>query len=150
MLNSCLELQDEIIAAVNRQLETIVKSARKKNGPGGYGTFKKPGKYLPSTPYVPDYSEIWSHLGTFKTQSYDRVESPLEEKNIASTSEKRGLLVDTTTAKKALWHFKYAKSAMGSVPPFGSGIDSKDWELFKLMSKMSVYVPILIAMYQNA
>jgi hypothetical protein len=120
---------------------------------GGYGTITKSAGYAPNVKYV-NYDKLWSHLGSFRTKGmYDKGESSNERamKNGESSRE----MVSQETLSKAAAHFKYfARPASmeahpdmytvtGLVPPTGSGVNSKDWEKYALMMKMSIYQPIL-------
>jgi len=114
---------------------------------GGYGTVSK-DYGLSGTAKYTDYSKLWSHLGSFKTQNmYADTESSnqIAMNNGESTRE----AVSTETIEKAAKHFKYFVSGdivgdIGFVPPTGSNINSKDWEKYRLMSMMSIYKPLLL------
>lgn len=119
---------------------------------GGYGTLKH---YAGMSSYVKytDYDKIWDHLGTFRTNGvYENVESSNEiaMKNGESTRE----MVSTETIEKAAKHFKYFVWAdmggVGFVPPFGSNVNSKEWEKYRLMSMMSIYQPLLKLKWSTA
>lgn len=124
----------------------IIKDERKIIVNGGYGTINPYAGMSPHIKYT-DYDKIWSHLGTFRAHSmYENAESPNEIalKNGESTRE----MVSKETIEKAARHFKYFISGdvisdIGYVPPVGSNIDSKEWEKYRLMTKMSIYLPLL-------
>ena len=113
---------------------------------GGYGTVNKHYGISPSVKYT-DYNKIWGHLGSFRAKGmYENDESSNEiaMKNGESTRE----MVSTETLDKAAKHFKYfvrgeIMGDIGLVPPTGVNIDSKEWEKYLLMMKMSIYQPIL-------
>lgn len=130
------------------ELEETTEESKSKSGeqPGGYGTIKP---YAGMSPYVQyaDYGKIWKHIGTFSTNgaygtSFER------ESLRSSVSESSGILVGMEVIEKAQKHFKYfvrgdIMGDIGYVPPFGTGIDSKDWEKYRMMTQMSIYMPLL-------
>lgn len=113
---------------------------------GGYGTVSKHYGISPVVKYT-DYNKLWSHLGAFRTyNTYENAESSNEIalKNGESSRE----MVSTETIEKAAKHFKYfvvgeLMGEIGYVPPTGLGVSSKEWEKYRLMSKMSIYQPLL-------
>ena len=57
-------------------------------------------------------------------------------------------MVSYETINKAERYFKYfvmgeLMGEVGLVPPVGVGINSKDWEKYRLMTFMSIYRPLL-------
>jgi len=130
--------EDEWTTIIDDESETVVN--------GGYGTVSKHYGASPSVNYT-DYDKIWGHLGGFKTRSmYEGIES-LNNGSVKN-SESSGQLVSTETLDKAAKHFKYSVPGeilgdVGFVPPFGSNINSKDWEKYRLMTMMSIYQPLL-------
>ena len=125
----------------------IIEDERKIIVSGGYGTIKPYAGMSPHIKYT-DYDKIWSHLGTFRANSmYENIESSSNDialKNGESTRE----MVSKETIEKAARHFKYFISGdvisdIGYVPPVGSNIDSREWEKYRLMTKMSIYLPLL-------
>ena len=138
-------------AAKNKEkseLEDTAEESKSKvrEQPGGYGTIKP---YAGMSPYVQysDYGKIWKHIGTFSTNggygtSFER------DSLRSSVSENSGILVSMEVIEKAQKHFKYfvrgdIMGDIGYVPPFGIGIDSKDWEKYRMMTQMSIYMPLL-------
>jgi len=113
---------------------------------GGYGTVSKVYGTTPVVKYT-DYGKLFSHLGTFRAKGMyeDLEEREMKTKQmIASTRE----MVSTETMEKAAKHFKYflvgeLMTDVGYVPPVGIGINSKDWEKYRLMTKMSIYQPLI-------
>jgi len=113
---------------------------------GGYGTVNKHYGATPVTKYV-DYNKLWGHLGSYRTYgTYGNVESAndIAMKNGESSRE----MVSTETLEKAARHFKYfmvgdVMGDVGFVPPFGSKINSKEWEKYRLMNMMSIYKPLI-------
>lgn len=122
------------------------EDGKEKESLGGYGTIKHYNGMLPYVQYA-NYGKIWSHIGAFASKS--AYENPLERASLRSSmSESTGILVSMEVIEKAQKHFKYfvrgdIMGDIGYVPPFGSGIDSKDWEKYRLMTQMSVYMPLL-------
>ncbi len=122
------------------------ETPKSKGHLGGYGTIKSYSGISHYTAYT-DYSKIWSHIGAFASKS--AYQNPLERASLRSSmSESTGILVSMEVIDKAQKHFKYfvrgdIMGDIGYVPPFGSGIDSKDWEKYRLMTQMSVYMPLL-------
>ncbi len=113
---------------------------------GGYGTIKP---YVGMSPYVKyaDYNKIWSHLGAFRTNMYGSAEETAH-KIAMSNGESSREMVSYETINKAERHFKYfvmgeLVGEVGLVPPVGIGIDSRDWEKYRLMTLMSIYRPLL-------
>ena len=126
--------------------EEIDDGKGKDRPAGGYGTIKP---YVGMSPYVQyaDYNRIWKHIGSFTTNgaygnSFERASLR------SSVSESTGILVSMEVVEKAQKHFKYfvrgdIMGDVGYVPPFGAGIDSKDWEKYRMMTQMSIYMPLL-------
>ena len=113
---------------------------------GGYGTIKP---YVGMSPYVKyaDYGKIWGHLGTFRTNASGSAEETVH-KIAMNNGESSREMVSYETINKAERHFKYfvmgeLVGEVGLVPPVGIGIDSKDWEKYRLMTFMSIYRPLL-------
>ena len=122
---------------------------RKLTQNGGYGTIKN---YSGISTYVKytDYSKIWNHIGTFRSQSM--YENPMEGFFPQSDSKSTGILLDNKVIEKAERHFKYFFTGevigdVGYVPPVGANINSKDWEKYRMMTQMSIYRP-LIALFR--
>ena len=129
--------------------ETTEKEPKDKKKPivnGGYGTVKTYSGMASHVRYA-DYNKLWSHLGAFRT--YDAYGNNESSDNIAmKNGESSREMVSTEIVEKAQSHFKYftlgdVMGDMGFVPPVGSGVNSKDWEKYRLMSMMSVYQPLL-------
>ncbi len=124
----------------------IIEDERKIIVNGGYGTINPYAGMSPHIKYT-DYNKIWSHLGSFRT--YDAQEGAESRNEIAlKNGESTREMVSKETIEKAARHFKYFISGdivsdIGYVPPFGSNIDSKEWEKYRLMTKMSIYLPLL-------
>lgn len=99
-------------------------------------------------PIAVDYAKIWNHLKESKpVQQYlGSSYEPPRAKN-GENGESTREMVSTETIDKALWNMKYLGEFFRSIPPFASGIDSKEWEKFKLMLLMSIYRPWLMAKY---
>ncbi|MBW2976953.1 hypothetical protein KY347_05910 [Candidatus Woesearchaeota archaeon] len=128
--------------------ETTEEESKNNRGiiNGGYGAISKHYGISPGVKYS-DYSSIWSHLGSFRT--YNAYEG-LESSNSAAikNGESSREMISLETIDKAAKHFKYfvvgdVMGDIGFVPPVGSGIDSKEWEKYRLMTQMSIYQPFL-------
>ena len=131
--------EDKIIYAVKEEKAIITN--------GGYGTVSKVYGASPIAKYT-NYDKLFSHLGTFKARGmYEDIgEREVQTKQmIESTRE----MVSTETMDKAAKHFKYfvvgeqLSVVAGYVPPVGMGINSKEWEKYRLMTMMSIYQPLL-------
>ena len=121
---------------------------------GGYGTVSKHYGISQVVKYT-NYSRIWSHLGTFRAKSmYENSENSNEIAmgNGESTRE----MISRRTLERAARIFKYFMrpaatleahpdmyTVVGLAPPPGANIDSKEWEKYLLMMKMSIYQPLL-------
>lgn len=130
--------EDKIIYSIKEDEEIITN--------GGYGTVSKVYGAAPAVKYV-NYDKLFSHLGIFKAKGmYENLGT--RETDIKQTTESSREMVSTETIEKAAKHFKYFVTGeiindLGYVPPVGIGISSKDWEKYRLMSKMSIYLPII-------
>jgi len=76
------------------------------------------------------------------------IQNDIAMKNGESTRE----MVGMETIEKAAKHFKYfvmgeVMGDIGYVPPTGLGINSKDWEKYRLMTQISFYRPLLKLMH---
>ncbi|MEK6949044.1 MAG: hypothetical protein AABX34_02405 [Nanoarchaeota archaeon] len=135
------------------------EAGKEKESLGGYGTIKA---YSGMSPYVKyaNYDKIWSHIGTFRTYNMFG-----DSDSMAITAMKNGEssreMVSQRTQEMAARNFKYfmrshantvldAFTVTSLVPPVGSNINSKDWEKYTIMMKMSIYQPILALMYKFA
>jgi len=128
--------EDKIIYSTKEERQIIIN--------GGYGTVSKVYGAAPVVKYV-NYDKLFSHLGLFKAKGmYEDIESSAKTGQGESTRE----MVSSETMEKVAKHFKYFVAGdvmgdMGGVPPVGVGVNSKDWEKYRLMSKMSIYQPII-------
>lgn len=115
---------------------------------GGYGAVGKHYGISPVVQYT-DYSKIWGHLGSFKSQGmYENINKNFSELMSQSQAEGSRGLVSFETLEKAEKHLKYFVMGdmvgdFGYVPPVGIGISSKEWEKYRLMTQMSIYRPLL-------
>ena len=139
------EMQELKLEEVAEEENSGIKGEKEK--PGGYGTVKAYAGASPNTSYT-NYESIWSHLGVFRSKG--AYESPFEKQGLGidSTNESTGILVSNEVIAKAEKHFKYfvrgeIMGDVGYVPPAGLGIDSKDWEKYRMMTQMSIYRPLL-------
>ena len=132
----------------NLEITAEEKSEDEEEKPvhGGYGTIKP---YAGMSPYVKyaDYGKIWGHLGAFRANAYGSAEKTQIQIAIDNGESSREM-VSYETINKAERHFKYfvmgdLAGEVGLVPPVGIGIDSKDWEKYRLMTFMSIYRPLL-------
>ncbi len=148
-------LKEEVIDDASEQSE----NKGEKPAHGGYGTINPYAGMSPHIKYA-DYDKIWGHLGSFRAYgSSGSMESPndVAVKNGESTRE----MVSQRTQEMAARNFKYfmrshantvldAFTVTSLVPPVGSNIDSRDWEKYTLMMKMSIYQPLLTLQYKFA
>ena len=139
----------------NLEIAAEEESEDKEEKPvhGGYGTIKQ---YVGMSPYVKyaDYGKIWSHLGTFRTNAYGSAEKTQIQIAIDNGESSREM-VSYETMNRAERHFKYfvmgdLVGEVGLVPPVGIGINSRDWEKYRLMTLMSIYRPLLKLMRSMA
>ncbi|MEK6876078.1 MAG: hypothetical protein AABX63_01595 [Nanoarchaeota archaeon] len=139
----------------NLEIAAEQESEDKEEKPvhGGYGTIKAYTGISPSVKYT-DYGKIWSHLGAFRT--YRMFEHLDDVSNaVLANGESSREMISSETQMKAARNFKYFMrtatmeahadymTVVSMVPPFGLGIDSKEWEKYLLMMKMSIYQPLL-------
>lgn len=158
ILASSAANEDEPDKKGNQELgeETLEQSAegledkKQKVVHGGYGAIIHYSGMSPDAKYT-DYGRIWGHLGSFKSYNmHHNTESPNEiaMRNGESAME----MVGMETIEKAAKHFKYfvrgeVLGDIGYVPAFGLGIDSKEWEKYRLMTQISFYRPLLKLMH---
>ncbi|MBI2208201.1 hypothetical protein HYU50_01795 [Candidatus Woesearchaeota archaeon] len=115
---------------------------------GGYGTISKHYGISPVVKYL-DYNKLFSYLGAFRAKSmYEGLESNSIDWTANNGDESTRQMVGKETMEKAAKHFKYFVMGdvigdIGFVPPFGANVDSKEWEKYRLMTKMSIYQPLL-------
>lgn len=156
ILNSLRENTDDVEKQDNDALEQTAEEQEKEKENtvhGGYGTIKQ---YAGMSPYVKyaDYGKIWSHLGTFRANSYGNAEKT-QIQIAMDNGESSREMVSYETMNRAERHFKYfvmgdLVGEVGLVPPIGIGISSKDWEKYRLMTFMSIYRPLLKLMRSMA
>jgi hypothetical protein len=120
---------------------------------GGYGTVSKSTGYAPQIIYA-NYDRIWSNLGAFKSKSMFENSNSFQSSNNEKTETTRQM-VETETIEKAEKHFKYfvlgdSVGDVGFTPPVGIGVNSKEWEKYRMMTMMSVYRPLLALKRQSA
>lgn len=127
--------------------------SKEKARPGGYGTIKP---YSGMSPYVQysDYSKIWSHIGAFKAYSMFGNSEDMTATAMRNGESSREMISERTQTMAARSFKYFARTATmeahtdyftvtSLVPPTGANIDSKEWEKYALMMKMSVYQPII-------
>jgi len=135
------ELEEEVSEEILETEEEVIVN-------GGYGTVSTAYENAPVVKYT-DYGKIFKYLGSFKTKnSYDSFNFENIRKEGSAMNESTREMVSLETMEKAAKHFKYFVRGeiigdVGFVPPFGSNIDSKEWEKYRLMSQMSIYAPLL-------
>ncbi len=127
---------------------------------GGYGTIKP---YAGISPYVKyaDYSKIWGHLGTFRTyKMFEHLDNVNNAVSINGESSRE--MISERTMDMAARNFKFFGNMninntaqdyytiTSLVPPVGANIDSKDWEKYVLMMKMSIYQPLIALKFKFA
>lgn len=143
------KLEEELIETIDEEQED-----REENVvAGGYGSVSKHYGGAPSTAYV-NYDKVWEHLGSFRSKSMyesDENTNEIAMKNGEGSRE----MVGGETQMMAARSFKYFARTVtmeahsdymtvtSVVPPVGTGVNSKDWEKYLLMMKMSIYQPIM-------
>ncbi len=126
---------------------------------GGYGTIKP---YSGTSSYVKyaDYGKIWGHLGIFRAHNmFENTDSnEVAMRNGESTRE----MISERTLDVGAFNFKYVANMninntvqdmttfASLVVPFGANVDSKEWEKYTLMMKMSVYQAIIALKFKFA
>ena len=107
----------------------------------------------PAVKYT-DYGKIWSHLGTFRTYKMFKHLDDVSNAVLANGERSREM-ISNETQMMAARNFKYFMrtatmeahgdfmTVVSMVPPVGSRIDSREWEKYLLMMKMSIYQPLL-------
>ena len=148
LINKAIEKVKETKKEKNKEDKIIysTKEDRQIITNGGYGTVSKAYGAAPVVKYV-NYDKLFNHLGIFKAKGmYEDLGT--RETDIKQTTESTREMVSNETMEKAAKHFKYfvvgeITGDIGYVPPVGIGVSSKDWEKYRLMSKMSVYQPII-------
>lgn len=107
---------------------------------GGYGTASKNYGISPRASYA-DYGKMFSHIGTFRAkQPYEDTAEHLSMINKATDSSSF-TLVDSETLQKGGWFVKYCAhpgrfdmyAALGSLVSPIPGMNSSEWEKFKLL-----------------
>lgn len=107
---------------------------------GGYGASSKSYGTSPQTSYA-NYGKMFSHLGAFRAkQPYENMAEHLGNLNKAADSSSFAL-VDSETLQKGGWFVKYCAhpgrfdmyTALGSLVSPVPGLNSSEWEKFKLM-----------------
>ena len=118
----------------------ILKDGRESGINGGYGAASKNYGMSPRASYA-DYGKMFSHLGTFRAkQPYEDMAEHLGNLNKATDSSSF-TLVDSETLQKGGWFIKYCAhpgrfdmyTALGSLVSPIPGLNSSEWEKFKLM-----------------
>ena len=126
-----------------KEEEFDIKDVKEKETiSGGYGSAPKSVGYEISTTNYVNYDKIWGHIGKLQSKSAYQ-ESNV---NISISNESSREIVSSETIDKAARHIKYFVRGdiigdIGFIPP--SGIDSQDWEKYRVMSMMSIYRPLL-------
>lgn len=127
---------------------------------GGYGTIKP---YVGMSPYVKyaDYGKIWGHLGTFRTcRMFEHLDDASNA--VLANGESSREMISERTMDMGARNFKFFGNMninntaqdyytiTSLVPPVGANIDSKDWEKYVLMMKMSIYQPLIALKFKFA
>lgn len=149
LINKAVEKVKETPKKEKNKEDKIIYSTKEERPlitNGGYGTVSKVYGAAPVAKYI-NYDKLFSHLGTFKAKGmYENIEeNAIESKKLAESTRE---MVSTETMEKAAKHFKYfvrgeVMGDIGYVPPVGMGINSKEWEKYRLMSMMSIYKPLI-------
>ena len=121
----------------------IVKDDREIDINGGYGTVSKNYGMSPRASYA-DYGKMFSHLGAFRAkQPYENMAEHVGALNKITDSSSFAL-VDSETLQKGGFYVKYFAhpgrfdmySALGSLVCPIPGMNSMEWEKFKLLMMM--------------
>lgn len=139
---------EEMVLVESKEIKQSISIAKKwkkaKDAVAGY--LSKAKDYVDYLkPSKVDYGKIWSYLKGFtplKEAEKADYEAPAKEADAAESTRE---MVSTETIDKALWDMKYLGRSFSFIP--SGGVDSKEWEKFLLMLKMSIYRPLLMAKY---
>jgi hypothetical protein len=154
------EQENEEGAEEEHEEPFVIEIQERDAAHGGYGTVKNYSGTSQSVSYV-NYDKIWGHLGLFR--SYGMFENSQKGELISmSNGESSREMVSERIMDMGARNFKYfgnmninntsqdMMTITSLVPPPGSGINSKDWEKYTLMMKMSIYQPIIALKFKFA
>ena len=128
--------------AVEDKSYKIAKDEKELEINGGYGAVSK--SYGMSPISYADYGKMFSHLGSFRAkQPYENMADHVGAMNKAAESSSFAL-VDSETLQKGGWFVKYCAhpgrfdmyTALGSLVSPIPGLNSGEWEKFKLLMMM--------------
>ena len=112
----------------------------KEESHGGYGTSRRSAYAAGAVSSYTDYGKLFSYLGAFKANSGQNIENAADMMNRALNEGNKFFFLDTETIDMGVKHIKYFNMGLKlsgdmSAVPMG-GVNSKDWEMFKLWSKI--------------
>lgn len=120
-----------------------------EESPGGYGTSRRGSYGVALSSGYANYEKLYSHMGSFKAKgAYDDL-SPAQMANKALDESGKFFFLDREVIDTGMRQLKYnmAHKISGDISavPMG-GINSKDWEMFKLWSKID---PVMYQLKMN-
>lgn len=112
----------------------------KEESHGGYGTSKRSSYAAGVASSYTDYGKLFSYLGTFKANTGKDIESATQMISKILDEGNKFFFLDTETMDMGVKHIKYFNMGLKlsgdmSTVPLGN-VNSKDWEMFKLWSKI--------------
>ena len=133
----------------NAQQYKILRDERPILENAGYGTISRAYGGMIKTPYV-DYGKLFSYLGDFRSKNaFEDLEgSPTQLTNRVMDQGNKFYFVDTEVIDKGIRTMKYFTSGasngeLGIIPV---GVNSSDWEKFKLWQKID---PVMFQLKMN-
>src|SRR3989344_1299008 len=115
----------------------------------GYGTISRAYGGMIKTPYV-DYGKLFSYLGDFRSKNaFEDIEgSPTQLANKVMERGNRFYFIDREVIDSGVRNLKYfiPGEIMGDIHAVPVGINSTDWEKFKLWQKID---PVMFNLKMN-
>ena len=120
--------------------EAEARLTEEKEEAGGYGTSRR-SAYAAGiiSPYT-DYGKLFSYLGAFKANTGQEIESAAQMMGRVMDESGKFFFLDREVIDMGVKHIKYFNMGLKlsgdmSAVPLGN-VNSKDWEMFKLWSKI--------------
>ena len=112
----------------------------KEDSHGGYGTSRRSSYAAGAVSSYTDYGKLFSYLGAFRANTGQDIESAAQIMNRVLDEGNKFFFLDTETIDMGVKHIKYFNMGLKlsgdmSAVPLGN-VNSKDWEMFKLWSKI--------------
>lgn len=112
----------------------------KEDSPGGYGTSRRSSYAAGAAPSYTDYGKLFSYLGSFRANSGQDMENAAQMASRVLDEGNKFFFLDRETIDMGVKHIKYFNMGLKlsgdmSAVPLGN-VNSKDWEMFKLWSKI--------------